>query len=184
MKKLIFTLAVLSSIVALNSCGTDTNQTTANSNNNNTESAANNNVWAETVESKTIFIKPEGWDDEYWNSVNKNLNKDALFNTIVEAVLSGERKAYDIFTDSVLTINEVKELVRTNVNDSINQYNEVKIGANDLSLVRMREKWTFDKEKFRLEKKVTRIDLVYKKLDLSGEYIGDKPLFYVNLEYN
>ena len=182
MKNFIFTFAILSGIVLVNSCSTDNNQTTESSNNNNTESMVNNDVWAEVVEAKTIFIKPEGWDDEYWNSVNKNLNKDALFNTIVEAVLSGKRKAYDIFTDSLLTINEVKELVQTNASDSVNQYNEVKIGANDLSLVRMREKWTFDKEKFRLEKKVIRIDLVYKKLDTSGEYIGDKPLFYVNLE--
>jgi hypothetical protein len=45
----------------------------------------------------------------------------------------------------------------------------------------MREKWVFDKEKFKLEKQVTRIDLVYKKLDENGEIIGNKPLFYVNL---
>jgi hypothetical protein len=167
MKKSFFAPVLLCSFILLNSCASD-NKT--------------NTVWAEHVESKTIFVQPEGFDDEYWNSVNKNLNKDALFNTIVEAVLSGERKAYDIFTDSLLTVDKIKELVKTNANDTINQYNEAKVGPSDLSLVRMREKWTFDKEKFRLEKKVSRIDLVYKKLDLSGEYIGDKPLFYVNLE--
>lgn len=182
MKKSIFISSIISSVILLYSCANDTQTNTESGASNNTEISANSNVWAELVESKTIFIKPVGWEDDYWNSVNKNLNKDALFTTIVEAVLKGERKAYDIFTDSVLTIDEVKELVKTNANDSINEYNEPKIGANDLSLVRMREKWTFDKEKFKLEKKVTRIDLVYKKLDLSGEYIGDKPLFYVHLE--
>lgn len=182
MKKSFFVFALMSNLVLLNSCSTDNKTNTESGTNNSTESTSNSNVWAELVESKTIFVKPEGWDDEYWNSVNKNLNKDVLFNTIVEAVLSGERKAYDIFTDSLLTVDEIKELVKINANDSINQYNEAKVGPSDLSLLRMREKWTFDKEKFRLEKKVSRIDLVYKKLNLSGEYVGDKPLFYVNLE--
>lgn len=182
MKKSIFVFALISSFILLNSCASDNKTNTESVTNNNTTTTTNSNVWAELVESKTIFVKPEGWDDEYWNSVNKNLNKDALFNTIVEAVLSGERKAYDIFTDSLLTVDEVKELVKTNANDSINQYNEAKVGPSDLSLVRMRESWSFDKEKFKLEKTVSRIDLVYKKLDLSGEYVGDKPLFYVNLE--
>lgn len=140
-------------------------------------------VWAEVVESKTILVKPEGWDEEYWKSVNKNMDSDQLFTTITNAVLSGKKKAYDIFTDSLLTVDELKTIVTTE-KDTITNANprEQKISARDLSMLRMREKWVFDKEKFRLEKQVTRIDLIYKKLDENGEYIGDKPLFYVNLD--
>ena len=174
MKKSIFTLLLICSITVFNSCTDDTKKET--------ESSVNSNLWAEVIESKTNFVKPQGWDDEYWNSVNKGINKDALFNTIVDAVLSGKKEAYNIFTDSILSIDEVKEIVKTTVQDTVNKYNESKVGPNDLSLIRMREKWTFDKEKFRLEKKVTRIDLTYKKLDLSGEYVGDKALFYVYLD--
>ncbi|MES2591571.1 MAG: hypothetical protein V4608_06780 [Bacteroidota bacterium] len=134
-------------------------------------------MWAEVVETKTMLVKPEGWDDAYWQSVNKKMDSHKMFNTIVEAVISGKKQAYDLFTDSVLTIAQVKEMVNTGSEGT----ETGKVNADDLSLIRMREKWVFDKEKFILEKQVTRIDLVYKKLDENGEYIGDKPLFYVNL---
>lgn len=140
-------------------------------------------LWAEEVESKTILVKPEGWEEEYWNSINKNMNSDLLFKTIVDAVLSGKKKAYDLLTDSVLSIDEVKTIVETTDNKAAAEPGvEPKVTAPDLSMIRMREKWFFDREKFRLEKKVTRIDLTYKKLDESGAYIGDKPLFYVFLD--
>ncbi len=132
-------------------------------------------VWAELVESKTILIKPESWEDDYWNSVNKNMDKNKLFNTMVDAVLSGKKQAYDLFTDSLLTIEQVKEKLANNGNAG------KKINAEDLSMIRMREKWFFDDAKFKLEKQVTRIDLLLKKLDETGEYVGDKALFYVNL---
>lgn len=138
-------------------------------------------MWAELVESKTIFVKPEGWDEDYWNSVNKNVSTTKLFNTLVDAVLSGKKQAYDIFTDSLLTIQQVAEMTGKLPAPTGGSVSET-VKADDLSLLRMREKWVFDKEKFRLDKRVTRIDLVYKKVDENGEYIGDKPLFYVNLE--
>ena len=46
----------------------------------------------------------------------------------------------------------------------------------------MSEKWIFDKRKFTMVKKITRIDLLVQKLDEYGEYSGyDRPLFYVKL---
>lgn len=144
-------------------------------------SDSSKDLWAELVESKTILIKPEGWEDEYWNSVNKNMDNKKIFNTIVDGVLSGKKQAYNLFTDSVFTIDEVKAMVDKNNIVTAENGEQKKISADDLSMIRMREKWMFDKEKFKLEKQVTRIDLLYKKLDETGQYIGDKPLFYVNL---
>jgi hypothetical protein len=138
-------------------------------------------VWAGLVESKTILIKPESWEDEYWNSVNKNMDSHEIFNTLVDAVLSGKKEAYNLFTDSVLTIDEVKAMVDQNGAVNTEETETKKITADDLSMIRMREKWVFDKAKFKLEKQVTRIDLLFKKLDENGHYIGDKPLFYVYL---
>jgi hypothetical protein len=134
-------------------------------------------VWADVVETKTILIKPDSWEDDYWNSVNVNMSNKKIFNTLVDAVISGKKQAYNLFTDSLFTIDEVKAMV--DQNDIVSGENKVK--ASDLSMIRMREKWVFDKEKFKLEKQVTRIDLLFKKLDENGEYIGDKPLFYINL---
>jgi len=135
-------------------------------------------LWAGLVESKTILVKPESWDDEYWAAVYKDMDQNKLFNTIVESVLSGKKEAYDLFTDSLLTLAQVNEkLVFIDLAKNI----EKKITGADLSLLRMREKWVFDKEKFKLSKEITRIDLIIKKLDNFGDYVGDKGLFYINL---
>ena len=178
MKNSIFALA-FSGLICIASCKQDTNESTTDI----AVDSTKKEVWAEVVESKTILVKPEGWDEEYWKSVNKNMDSHQLFATITDAVLSGRKKAYDIFTDSLLTVDELKALVTTQKDTTANANpQEQKIGSQDLSMLRMREKWVFDKEKFRLEKRVTRIDLIYKKLDENGDYIGDKPLFYVHLD--
>lgn len=169
-KKIFFSFLVISYALFLPSCKqedkTTENKTVASQD-------STKVLWAELVESKTILIKPESWEEDYWNSVNKNMDKNKLFSTIVDAVLSGKKQAYDLFTDSLLTIDQVKEKLAGNA--------EKKINAEDLSMIRMREKWLFDDAKFKLEKQVTRIDLLLKKLDETGEYVGDKALFYVNL---
>lgn len=136
-----------------------------------------NTVWAGEVESKTMVIKPEGFQDEYWMSVNKNVDYDKIFNTIVDAVLNGKKQAYDIISDKEMTPDEVKEILGLNGGNG-----SEKISARDLSALRMRETWNFNESNFTLEKKVNRIDLLLKKIDpTTGEYLGDKALFYVKL---
>ena len=177
MKKITFSLFTVS-IIWLTSCSNQGNNTVEKKTA--PQDSANKEVWAELVESKTVLIKPEGFQDDYWNSVNKKMDHHELFKTIVEAVLNGKQKAYSILTDSALTLDEVKAVVDLSGAKSADN-GEKKINSDDLSAIRMREKWVFDKEKFKLEKHVTRIDLLYKKVDENGDYLGDKALFYVNL---
>jgi len=162
MKKIIYssiTIVVLSTML---SCNNKSNE---------------NVVWAGEVESKTMVIKPEGFQDEYWMSVNKNVDYDKIFNTIVDAVLKGKKQAFDIITDRVLTLNEVKEIMGLSGEES------EKTTSKDLSAIRMRESWAFNENDFSVEKKVKRIDLLLKKIDpTTGEYLGDKALFYIKLE--
>jgi len=130
------------------------------------------NVWAEQVEANTSLLKPEGWAEEDWKAVNKNVDQEKIFNTIVDAVVSGKQKAYDFFTDSVFTVEEVKARLEAGIN------------AGSISSIRTREKWNFNEEKFKLEKHVTRIYLFTPKLDENGDILGDKALFYVRLNDN
>lgn len=174
-KKIFFSLCAILLVYLLPACNQEKNTT---ENKTVVSQDSSKEMWAELVESKTILVKPESWEDEYWNSVNKNMDKNKLFTTIIDAVISGKKQAYDLFTDSVLTMDEVKEKLAY-TGDAQNA--EKKINADDLSMLRMREKWVFDKEKFILEKQVTRIDLLLKKMNESGDYVGDKALFYVYL---
>lgn len=135
-----------------------------------------NTLWAGEVESKTMVIKPEGFQDEYWQSINKNVDYDKIFKTLVDAVLKEKKQAYDIITDKLLTVDEVKEIMGLSV-DALD-----KVSVNDLSAIRMRESWVFNEKEFTLEKKVKRIDLLLKKIDpVTGEYLGDKALFYIKI---
>ena len=137
----------------------------------------NNIVWAGLVESKTNVIKPEGFQDEYWRSINQNTDYSKIFNTIVESVLKGEKKAYDIFSDQELSIAEVQNLIGFdgNIKDKVTIFN--------LSALRMREEWIFNEKDFSITKKVKRVDLLLKKEDpTTGEYLGDKALFYIKLD--
>lgn len=177
MKKIFFSVLLISIVWLFTSCN---QENSALKDKSNLEvDLSKKEVWAELVESKTPMIKQDGFDDEYWTSVSKKVDKQKIFNTIIDAVLSGKKQAHDILTDSVLKIGEVEAIL----SQSKNTNPEIKkINADNLSMIRIREKWFFDTEKFKLEKQVTRIDLLLKNVSQeTGEYIGDKPLFYVNL---
>jgi hypothetical protein len=161
MKKLFFLGISLATILL--SCKQENNSAE-----NKTASSSDQNVWAEQIEANTSLVKPEGWAEEDWKAVNKNVDHQKIFNTLAEAVTSGKQKAYDFFTDSLYTTEQIKERLST-------------ITAANISAIRTRETWNFDKENFKLEKKVSRIYLFTQKLDENGEYLGDKALFYVKL---
>ena len=144
------------------------NQENTSENKNILSAEEKQNLWAEQIESNTSLVKPEGWAEEDWKAVNKNVDQQEIFNTIAEAVSRGEQKSYDFFTDSAYTVDEAKARLEN-------------LKAEDISSIRTREMWSFDKKKFMLEKQVTRIYLFTKKLDENGEYMGDKALLYVKL---
>jgi type IX secretion system PorP/SprF family membrane protein len=139
--------------------------------------SSKNEIWAEQIQSTSALIQPTDYDDEYWNSINKNVDKQQIFNTIVDAVLSGKLQAYDIVSGSPMSISKVKSsLVRLGDTPKL-------ITKNDVSKVRMNEKWIFDRKSYRLTKQVTRVDLLITQLNDAGEITGnDKPLFFVKFK--
>lgn len=138
-----------------------------------------NEIWAEQIQSTSALIQPTDYDDEYWNSINKNVDRQQIFNTIVDAVLSGKLQAYDIVSGTPMSVTKVKSsLVRLGETPKL-------ITKNDVSKVRMNEKWIFDRKSYRLTKQVTRVDLLITQINDAGEITGnDKPLFFVKLRAN
>lgn len=139
--------------------------------------SSKSDVWAEQVQSTSPMIQPVDYDDEYWKSINKGVNRNLIFNTIVDAVLSGKLQAYDIVSNTPLSITQVKSsLVRLGDTPKL-------ITKSDISKIRMNEKWLFDKKSYKLTKQVTRVDLLITQVDDAGEITGnDKPLFFVKLK--
>ncbi|MGB3946447.1 MAG: PorP/SprF family type IX secretion system membrane protein [Bacteroidia bacterium] len=138
-------------------------------------------IWAEQIQSSAALVKPEDYDDAYWKAMNKNVDQQKIFNTIVEGVLSGKVQAYDLVTDSPLTVTQVEAFLSKAKGPKAK--GGKKVTEKDLSKIRMSEKWVFDKGRFTLVKQVYRIDLLIKRLDEAGQYTGDdRPLFYVKLK--
>jgi len=149
-------------------------------------------LWAEQVESNTDIKKPEGWTDADWSVMNKGVDKEKIFNSIVEQVLAGKLKAYNYITDDSLgySVEQVKSMI--NRTDSITSEDPVtghknisvqtvEVGADDIAQVRMKEKWLFDKDNMHLEKKVMSIAFFKSVFGEDGTVKGITPLFYVKL---
>lgn len=137
-------------------------------------------IWAEEIQASSMLIKPEDYEESYWNSLNKNIDQSTIFNTITQAVLNGELQAYDLVTDSPLSISQA----RTFLNKANGgQLKDKKVTEYDLSKIRTVEKWVYNPKRFTLTKRVTRIDLLIKRIDEQGNYTGtDRALFYVKLK--
>lgn len=146
-------------------------------------------LWAEQIESSADMIMPEGWTEQDWKAVTKNVNKEEIFNTIKEAVLNGRLEAFDYITDKIIPNDKIKHLFEpikdTIYDDNGNQVVTIKTkeiqGA--ISQIRMREKWMFDKEKMKIEKQVTSIAFFIAGYDEQGFIKGQRALFYVKLDH-
>lgn len=151
---------------------------------------ANMNLWAEQVESSISLMPPEDWAPEDWNTIFKQVDRKTIYNDVVDAVLTGKQKAYNFFTDSAYTVEQVKEiLVKHKLLSTQNPATkevetkevEIHIGPDHLSLIRVREKVYFDKEKFKIIRKPTALILYINHHSDDGEFRGYQALFYVKI---
>ena len=122
-------------------------------------------VWAEQIESNINLTVPDDWAPEDWHAIFKP-DRKKIYQDISEAVLSGKQKAYNFFTDSVYSIEQIKTII--NIPDTI-------------SLIRIREKVYFDKENFKLQRVPNTLALYVSHHSDDGTFVGYKPLFYVKL---
>lgn len=194
MKQTIISILAYSMISMLFSCkqenNTNTNSTIAATEDNSSPAPANMKQWAEQVESSINLTVPEDWAPEDWNNIFRNIDRKSIYADVIDAVLSGKQKAYNFFTDSSLTLDQVKSILDKKVTvlnlDSIahnaeNKVSHEDVGPNTISLMRVREKVYFDKENFKLERKPTALILYVNHYSEDGSFVGYKPLFYVKL---
>ena len=150
---------------------------------------AGKELWAERIESSASLTIPEGWTEEDWKSVTEGIDQEKIFNTVFESVLSGKQQAYDYISDSPITADQVKKMMITTGNRLISGPDSTQVSeeyadtitAKDLSTVKCREKWYFDKEKFALKSEISSIALFTNVYSETGDLKGIKALFYVKL---
>lgn len=148
-------------------------------------------LWAEQVQSTTEISRPTDWEEKDWNDIYRNIDSEKIFNTIKEGVMKGELTAYNYFDESqVYTPKEIDGILNfTSVVETYNQETgelktkkvERHLGAKDISVVKVKEKWLFDPRSYRMYKKVTDIGFFVNSYTGDSIVRGTRPLFYVKL---
>ena len=126
----------------------------------------NYEVIADTIINYVIIKNPD--NDEWTTYCLRKLDKNSLVNYIFDAVYAEELTPYDFFSETVLTIKDIKELEKDSEFD-----------RNNIAKVQYEEAWYYNKQKNTMIKKVHSIMLAYEIYDNFGEIKGYKPAFKV-----
>ena len=121
---------------------------------------------ADTIITDVVIKNPD--QDEWTDYTLRNLNKEPFVDELFELVYSEKLTPYNFFSDTPMTIDEVKEIEKED------GYSRDKIGK-----VQFEEAWHFDSENQQMIKKVHSIMLAYELYDAKGDIKGYKPVFKV-----
>lgn len=135
---------------------------------------AKNNVslslLADTITYDAVINNPNP-DDLYTERFLKRLNKEKLIDAIFDAVYSGKLKAYAIFGNKEMSIDQVKAL------ENVKGFSRSKIGK-----VQFTESWYLDENSLSISKKVIAMAFGYDHANEDGIVDSYKPLFRVYIK--
>lgn len=128
-------------------------------------------VWAENVQSIVPMERDTLWTKEEWDAVYK-YDKEKIFKSITNAVLSGKLKAYADYPGTPYTVIEVSNLLAPDKKE---------VTSKDVVQLKFNEKIELDTVSYTLSNKVSYITFLSKKYNEDGELLGLKKLFDVKL---
>ena len=123
-------------------------------------------VVADTLINDMIIKNPN--DDEWTNYSLRNLERNTLVNEIFKLVYNGKLTAHEFFSDSTLSIDDVKAIE-----------NDPEFSRDKIAKVQFEEAWYLDTIHYKMVKKVYSIMLAYEVYNLNGEIKGYKPAIKV-----
>jgi hypothetical protein len=147
-------------------------------------------VWADSISAQSPVMIQDGWSEADWAKENK-YNTAKIFNTIKDAVLTGKLKAYDVYDNNEIPMEEFKMILERT--DTVEQADEQKpenirqlilkteLKAEDIARIDTKEKWYFDETAFKLKKEVESITFLKNSYTESGEIRGVAAVFMVKL---
>jgi hypothetical protein len=124
-------------------------------------------VIAENILASPQFVKDSLWSTEDWEQTYK-YDKELLYKTICDAVLSGKLKAYSLLSETPYSISEFKAIM-----DEL-------VSAESISKVDVEEKMVFDSDINKIVSTVKSIHFLEDKFDTTtGERLGYRSLFKI-----
>lgn len=163
MKHLLRFLIVLIGCINLIGCNTKENKVNAP-----VESLESYIVVADTIITDVVIKNPG--DDEWTDFCLRTLDKKVLVDNLFKAVYSGKLAPHEFFSDTVITIQDVKAIE-----------DDPEFSREKIAKVQFEEKWYYNEESNSMIKKVHSIMLAYEIYYSTGEFKGYKPAFKVYL---
>jgi hypothetical protein len=122
---------------------------------------------ADTIVYDVIINNPNP-HDTWTEKCLRNLKKEQFVDLLFESVYKNQAIAHDLFTDKIITPEELKDLERRK------EFNRNKIGK-----IQFTESWFYNDSLSLMSKKVISFTLGYEIFDESGNLIGHKPVFKI-----
>lgn len=164
MKALFKTTLVIISVSIIISCNQKSNET--NRLIPVEDSHYNYTAIADTIITDVVIKNPN--NDEWIEYSLRNLDKDVLVKELFELVYDGKLTPHNFFSDEPLSIDEVKELEKSE-----------DYSRDNIAKVQFEESWKFDKENLKMQKQVYSIMLAYEVYYSDGSVKGYKPIFKI-----
>lgn len=117
-----------------------------------------------------VVVKARDEGDEWQKKWLSTFDRRELVDFIFEAVYSGKLQPYDYFEDKPISIEQIKQLERTE------EFDRSKVGK-----IQFKERWYFDTTQLKMIKEVYSMMLAYEVYKENGTFRGYKPAFKVYL---
>jgi hypothetical protein len=127
-------------------------------------------IMADTI-TYDVIVKNANPEDDWTTLCLQRLDRDKLIGNIFDAVYAGKLKAYDILSNSELSVNKVRKLEKEK------DFDRSRIGK-----IQFTELWLFNEQDMSMEKTVRALALGYELYDSEGKVRGYKPVFKVYLK--
>ncbi|NVO19216.1 MAG: hypothetical protein HXX13_05915 [Bacteroidetes bacterium] len=136
-----------------------------------------------------VSIKSPDPDFDWWVQNLEGEKRESVVKNIINNATEGKVKAYDFFTNKLLTVKQVHDMLfRADTiqlqrpNPPFEFYDTVisqNANINNISRLRFLEEWSMDEKSLAFSKKVLGICPLMEAYTDNGELKGYKPLFWV-----
>jgi hypothetical protein len=126
---------------------------------------------ADTIVYDVIIRNPDP-QDAWTTECLKNLKQRMLIDSVFDLVYAEKLKAFDFFTQEVLSLKEIKKI------ESETGYSRDLIGK-----IQFTERWFFDKSTRQFQKEVISLVFGYELFNSEGAVRGYKPVFKIYLNH-
>jgi len=139
-----------------------------------------------------VNLQNQDAEMDWWVQNIDGASREKFIKQIFEQASSGKVKAYDFYSYKVLSVTDIKGIIKQVDTISVERaeppYDLVdtlivkEIRLSDIKRMRFLEEWKMDDNSLAFSKTVLGICPMIEKLDESGELRGYKPLFWIFID--